>query len=483
VGLPRSMALPRQARVLLLAAALLAPGPGGCTGENRDPRPSFVFVLVDAMRRDRLATYGSERAPTPFLDGRAAHGLVFEHAVAQAPWTTPSMASLWTSRYPTEIGVDAPEDTRGLRDIRRAPASRLAGNAVTLAAILARHGYRASAVVANANAGNAFGLLEGFSDEVEGARLPADRVVDLAIERVDAARATQDRVPLFLYLHFVDAHSPNRPPPPYDRLYPTRDGAPHQEIDHAWPFDRGAGIEGEEFEIRRSHKLALYDGSLRFVDDQLRRLAAHLAGAGLADRFVWVVAADHGEEFWDHVAFERAHLEQPAGWIGVRHGHTLFGELLDVPLLLWGPGVPQARVPQQVRNLDVAPTVLGLAGIAPPASMRGIDVVAALRTRTLRSLPAYSTSIAYGHDARSLEEGELKLVVYGPSQAGQRAFLFARPAGALEDTDLSLQEPARAAALHHELDAIEAGLEHPPPQPAALDPRMRRQLEELGYAE
>jgi arylsulfatase A-like enzyme len=480
VGRPSSMGLPRRAALLLLAAALLAPGPGACTGEARDPRPSFVFVLVDTLRRDRLATYGSERAPTPFLDAQAAHGLVFERAAAQAPWTTPSMASLWTSRYPTEIGVDAPEDVRGLRDIRRAPASRLAANALTLASILARHGYRTSAVVANANAGDAFGLLEGFADRVEGARLPADRVVDLALERVDSARAAPDRTPLFLYLHFVDAHSPNRPPPPYDRLFPTRDGAPHEAVDHAWPFDRGSGTAGDAFEVRRSHKLALYDGSLRFVDDQLRRLAAHLADAGLADRFVWVVAADHGEEFWDHVAFEHAHLEQPAGWVGVRHGHTLFGELLDVPLLLWGPGVPQARVPQQVRNLDVAPTVLGLAGIAPPPSMRGIDLVTALRARNLRSLPAYGSSIAYGQRARSLEEGERKLVVLG---TGQPSFLFARPAGALEGADLSLREPARAAALNRELEGIEAELEHPPAQPASLDARTRRQLEELGYAE
>ena len=90
-----------------------------------------------------------------------------------------------------------------------------------------------------------------------------------------------------------------------------------------------------------------------------------------------MVASDHGNEFWDHAELGGNVHVDPRRVAGFSHGHSLFGELLDVPLIMSGPGIRRGRVPGMVRNIDIAPTILTLAGVAVPASMRGVDLVRA----------------------------------------------------------------------------------------------------------
>ena len=446
-------------------------------------RPNIVLVLVDTLRSDHLRAYGYERDTMPFVDSLARSGLLFEDAVAQAPWTSASMASMWTSRYPSEVGgVVLPGDD-GLRNLGKTPRLRMNENVATLSELLSGAGYRTIAAVANGHAGSQIGLLRGFDSKLESP-LAAGPLTDAALGLLDKLTASGSPPAFFLYLHYRDAHEPTYPPEPYRSLFPSEDGTPHGRQYARWKHGDAEDPEATEVRAFRSHKLALYDGALRYVDDQVRRIAARLDQAGLLERTIFVLASDHGEEFWEHARLgRRVHLD-PRGISGIGHGHTLFRELLDVPLVLSGAGLPARRVATQVRNLDLAPTLIGLAGLsAEGLGMRGVDLVTAIRSGELGPLAALSEDIAYGAGARSVEDGRYKLVRYEATRDGRSELLFDRTADPTERRDLLAERSEIAERLRESLDS---GFNDSPPDwavPVELDESTREELRALGYVD
>ena len=454
----------------------------GC-GPSESPRPHIVFVLIDTLRRDHVGAYGYERDTTPFIDSLAAKGLLFEDAVAQAPWTAASMASLWTSLLPSEAGGVVLPDDDGIRNLGTTPLLRMRADPPTLAGRLSAGGYLTIAGIANAYAGSAIGLLRGFASVLEKP-LDARGLTDAAVEHLSRHFESEQARPVFLYLHFRDAHEPTFPPEPYRSLFAAADGEPHANEHARWRHGDRQDLEADDVRAFRSHKIALYDGALRFVDEQLRRLAEELEKLGVLDRTVFVIASDHGEEFWDHARLG-GHLHvDPRGIAGIGHGHTLFGELLDVPLILSGAGLPAQRVREQVRNLDLAPTLLGLAGLpADTPGWRGIDLLAAIEAGELVPLDAFSESIAYGPEARSLEDARHKLIHYERTRDGSTELLFDRSADPDEQRDLRSDRPAELAAMREKLGAIRRGTAPMEGDHVEIDESMRARLRELGYLE
>jgi arylsulfatase A-like enzyme len=189
-------------------------------------------------------------------------------------------------------------------------------------------------------------------------------------------------VPFFVLLHVFDPHDPYRPYPPYDTLWV--DAAEIEEHEQRArqvaafipdPVLRSmqmptreqldaAAVDPEAFQrVRR----AWYDGSIRAMDAELGKLFEFLRSSGLASSTVVAVTSDHGEEFLEH------------GRTG--HGHSVYGELVDVPLILWGPGsLPAGRVvAPTVESVDLMPTLLELSGLAPPAGVQGVSRLALAR--------------------------------------------------------------------------------------------------------
>jgi arylsulfatase A-like enzyme len=447
-------------------------------------QPNIVLIVIDALRKDHLGCYGHSRETSPFIDSLAAEGLVFERALSQAPWTAASMASIWTSQYPQDAGVGALEDDDGLRNLENDRVSRMRTEPTTLAEQLGHSGYRTIAITGNPFASSRYGLLRGFDEKIEHrVREPAEKVVSDGIDLLEKSQPTPNPRPFFLYLHFMDAHEPTKPPAPFDGLFQTLDQKPHRDRHYGWAYHRNKNKpQGPEFDVYRSHKLALYDGAIRYIDDQIERLVNHLETVGQKRETVFVIAADHGEEFWNHAEFGRQVSLDPRSIAGVGHGHTLFGELLDVPLILMGPGVPRGRVSTTVRNLDIAPTILGLSGSDPlDSNSRGIDLLAAIRSDALPHLDAVAQDIAYGHEARSIQDAEFKYIEYRRTRNDVLRFLFA--AGE-EDRNLLSAHPERAAALEQRLrDELGASIAGPRRDREApeLDPATREQLKELGY--
>jgi arylsulfatase A-like enzyme len=374
-------------------------------------------------------------------------------------------------------GVVRPGDD-GLRNLAKTPLLRLSESAPTLAALLSSAGYRTIAAVSNGYAGASVGLLRGF-DSVLERPLAAGPLTDAAIAVLEAEN---DSAPFFMYVHYRDAHEPTEPPEPYRTLFPSDDGAPHGPEHARWLHGDVEDPDSPEVRAFRSHKLALYDGALRYIDDQVRRIAARLEETGLLDETIFVVASDHGEEFWDHARVGRALHVDPRGIWGIGHGHTLFGELLDVPLILSGAGLPARRVPTQIRNLDLAPTLLGLIGASSEGTgMRGIDLIAAMEAGTLSPLLAMSEDIAYGAGARSIDDGRHKLVRYESTRDSRRELLFDRDKDPGEQRDRLAEEPDVARRLREALGVHEPGAVPTGATPAELSEAKREELRALGY--
>ena len=457
-------------RLLILLFLTLQIG-AGCT-RSEEPKPNILFLLVDTLRVDHVGAYGYDRKTTPFIDSLGRRGTVFDTAIAQAPWTTPSMASIWTSRLPTDVGVGAKPSSKGLRHAFSRPPTGLNDEAVTLAEVLADRGYTTIAVTANSFSGERFFLLQGFADTFTK-RMRAHRIFATALERFEAR--TDKEAPVFLYVHVIDVHQPTNPPKPYDQLFETTDGTPHEKRHYTWTeyFDC-EGLETAEFEHYKSHKVALYDGALRFIDASFRKFHKDLAARGLSDNTIIVVASDHGEEFWEHAEFQCKHHIDSRPKSGFGHGHSMSQELLHVPLIMFGPGVPAQRYTALARNLDIAPTLLELAGVPPPPEMIGVNLFD-------RAPPqiAVSEDLAYGVNARAVQDPSHKLVVYERTKTGQTQFLFDKNRG--EGIGSAISDPALVSRLENALGESPKGGKQG--QEVTLDEKTLEALRALGYAD
>ncbi|MDF1798350.1 MAG: sulfatase [Planctomycetota bacterium] len=463
----RSLAL-RQA--LPLAALLL--GCAGCSDAQLPTdhqRLNVLLITVDTLRADHVGTYGYGRGTTPAIDALAERGVVFENALAPAPWTLPSVASIHTGLYPSAHGIQRIKD-------------RLSDEATTLAEVLGAHDYRTVSIVSNSLVRPHFGFGQGFDafDTSEAAghdHVSTPGLTKLAKRRL--ARFAESDRPFFLSLLHFDPH--------YDWL------------DHGLGLatDAGSSLAGDE-SIERLRLMASagelgppevaalrsrYDEEIRFTDDGIAELLAELERLGLADDTLVVLVADHGEEFLEH------------GWLG--HTRYLYQGMVHVPLIVADPrhgDQHQRRVAPPVSTVSVMATVLELAGIDPApyqldaASLAGyvaqgassyepgpvfsevdfvptnpnnhakvahLEAVLEGHTKTVRSL------IGNAHERYDLEADPGELVDLAKSPAGLAA---ARESGALLD---AWREAREARAL--------------PRSQGQTTKAERERIEKLGY--
>jgi arylsulfatase A-like enzyme len=296
--------------------------------------PVVVLYLVDTLRADHLSLYGYPRHTAPELERFARDGVVFDHAIAASNWTKPSVASIFTSLLPRDHGC-----LEGY--------NRLDPELVTLAEALHDRGFATGGVVVNPLVrGKNMHFDQGF--DLFGAPASpnrAEQAVDAALAFVDARRG----LPTFVYVHTMDAHTPYEPPPPFDRMFPP---FPEPGRKASTPADYREPLDLDRL-------VGQYDGAIAYGDREFGRLLDGLRERGLYDRATIVFLADHGEEFLDHGAFG--------------HGHTMFDELIRVPLVVKYAGRREGgrRVARQVPLLDVLPTVLKSQGVPPPPGIAG----------------------------------------------------------------------------------------------------------------
>jgi arylsulfatase A-like enzyme len=304
--------------------------------------PLAIVYLVDTLRADHTGPYGYARRTTPELDEFAGDAVVFEHAIAHASWTKPSVASILTSRLPSRHRAVQ------LRDA-------LDPDNPTIARRLFERGFSTGAAIANSviyDAESAFDPgFEVFAglhgeDDRRSKLVGADVVVDSALAFLEAHRG----LPTFLYVHTMDPHVPYAPPPPFDRMF-----EPHASEEHPARDPRTDYKEP----LDRERMIAQYDGDVAFGDREFGRFLRALKAAGRYDDALVVFLGDHGEEFLDH-----------GRWL---HGRSLYDELIRIPLLVKFPGRRWhgRRVARQVQGMDVVPTVLEALAQPLPADLGG----------------------------------------------------------------------------------------------------------------
>ena len=357
----------------------------GC-GEKSSSGPyNIILISIDTLRPDHMSCYYYFQPTTPTIDALAMQGTVFDKALATSSWTLPSHTTMFTGLYPAFHGVQ--DD-----------GSKLANSIPTLAEHLKLGGYQTWGVVSHLYVSSQFGLERGFDvfDDslIEGGiRVPrAQEVVDRALELITAAESA----PYFAFIHFYDPHWDYDPPPPFDTKFtdPDYDGLIDGTMRTMLPYLDGSqamppgGLR---------HIVNLYDGEIAYVDAEIDRLLGNLEQAGKLKNTIIVVTSDHGEEFRDH------------GRLG--HQKSLFREVMEVPLIISGhPAFPPGQRRRDLTSLiDLAPTLLELAGAEPLPTIQGQSLVA---NETPANRVLYAESIRFGNEMRAAQQKNEKVIHY-----------------------------------------------------------------------
>ncbi len=446
----------------------------GCSGvrSRAEPARNLLVICIDTLRADRLGSYGHTRDTSPTFDSLASGGALFEDAIAQAPWTVPAIASLFTSLLPSEHGAELTGPVRNFSE-KQLPGN-LREDAPTLAETVAASGFRSALFSANPFLIGGFG--RGF-ESATVARQDAAGLTDQAIGWLETR--SSDR--FFLYIQYMDLHEPLNPPESFADLFPVTDAGPRLPRHGGWAFGRSHELRSDGFENFRAHRFALYDAALRYVDSEVSRLIERLRELDVLENTLIVLTSDHGEEFWEHAELEAQLGGDPRGISGIGHGHSMFQELLRIPLVFFGPGVVNRRLDCPVQHIDVAPTALALLGLQPAPGMRGRDLSDLLTdsgsTSQCREVPLIAQSPAYGVDAQALIVRHKKLITRADGQ--RLLFDLANDPG--ETRNLAPTEARLVELLTRILEAETRPGAVTPTSQMELDEDSKSQLKALGY--
>jgi arylsulfatase A-like enzyme len=430
--------------------------------------PNIVLVVVDTLRADRTTIGGYARPTTPALERLAARGIVYENACSAASWTWPSTASILTGLDPSEHGVVSDSSCYLPEEI------------TTLAEALQKNGWTTAAFSGNPLVAPSHNFGQGFETFglSPGEFLTSEKIVPDAL----AWLGTRVSVRFFLYLHLIDPHEIHRIHDP-ERAQFAGDPPPGMD-EHAMTqyADRLLAGESPEKVVPPAHLAWLkagYDAGVATSDHWIGRLLDRLDELGLRETTMVAITSDHGEEFLEH-----GHL---------KHGQSLYTELVHVPLVIAGPGIAHgARVKTIVSNLDLAAS-LARAGGVQFGSAQASDL---LHPETLVPLPVF-TSTEYGWWRGTLDSSlrgtradgwslHYDLIAGRPDAARAldeaRVELFDLRTDPMEQHDVAREERNRALALVSEIERREAALTARRPRSVPAGSGTQHLLEATGYA-
>jgi arylsulfatase A-like enzyme len=453
-------------------------------------KPNVLLITIDTLRADHLGCYGGESILTPTIDSLAAGGVMFKSVTSHVPLTLPSHTSILTSADPPIHGV---------RDNAR---YRFENSIPTLAEVFKTAGYATSAFISAFVLDSRFGLDRGFhvyDDNIQnqayfyffstsppftlagGMKLlgltppykperKADKTTEAAMAWLDENREKR----FFMWVHYFDPHGPLNPPSPYDTLY-LEPGKNRQEfLDNVERYITLQGqsdsnlLSPEEIEGIRT----LYKGEVTFTDHSIGALLDHLRLLGIEDRTLIVVTSDHGQSISEHQ------------YIG--HSVELYREILHVPLIFTYPGkIPEGMtVENQVRSIDIMPTVLSMLDIDIPATCRGRDLTSVIRSRPGedKDPPAYIETL----HARPMKKRLVGIVSgdykYFRALEGNREELYWITSDPEEAENLVMQDIEQATYLRTQLQDMIEGMEtYATSREIPLDHETMEAMKALGY--
>ncbi len=495
------------ALALAFGAALVLSFSGGESGhakkESPPPpgeAPNVLVLLIDTLRADHLSCYGYERRTSPNMDRAAAEGALFLNTYSQASWTKPATASLMTGVYPsthqtTTMGSGLMDSFRILPEVfsdRGYRTAILTANNLVSPLFGFDQGvdffyYGKSQMVRELMLGNIIRTLlrsnqerkqkvEDYFWRLEAVLRFSERVdYDPSVDALNARflewfEENPDR-PFFAYIHYIEPHYPYTPPAPYDTLFAPIEPGAYVQPTHNYgfqPFDQMSSVDTELLEA----VIGEYDGEIAYLDNRFGHLFSELGELGIFDNTILVITSDHGEEFFEH-----------AMW---GHGHSLFDEVVRIPLIIrFPPRIPPGTEITALASLvDIFPTLLDLSGIEETIDLAGRTLVPVIDAgdTLVTAAESYGEVMKGGRKAWFLTDGRYKVVRY---QKGvlEKTLLFHLDGDGTEQVDLVDSLPAVADSLRRRMDdiyresssnAVEGNLRR-------IDKATEDQLRALGY--
>jgi choline-sulfatase len=351
---------------------------------------NVVVVLIDTMRARSLKPFNpSTRVKTPVLDQIAQEGTVFEACQAPENWTKPSTASLLTSLYPATHGA-------------KTDGAMVPKGATLLSESLKESGFKTGSFIANGYVSDKFGFNQGWDYYTNYIRekksTDAENVFKEAGDWVEQHKDER----FFAYIHTIDPHVPYDPPAEFLSMYMKGEYA--GQVSPRKTPDQLAEAKKSPPKVTfnaqdKQYLKDLYDGEVSYHDHYLGLFVDRLKKLGLYDDTIFVITADHGEEFDEH-----------GSW---GHGHSVYQELLWIPYVVRLPGVVPAnqRIRQAVSSMSIYPTVVEAVGAPTPSTLEGQSVLAWARGGAPPAAPvAFSDFL---DDRRVIRAGRWKLILRG----------------------------------------------------------------------
>lgn len=429
---------------------------------------NVIVVLIDTLRADKLKPYNTNtRVQTPGLDGLVSGAAIMANARTQENWTKPSVATLLSSLLPWEHGA--------VTDDAVVPSS-----VELMPEIMQERGFYTGALITNGYVSDKFGFKQGWNTYRnyirEGRPNRAQYVAADVLEWLD--RRPQDK-PFFLYIHTIDPHVPYKPPEHFLAMYDAQPYSGVVDFSRDGTLLENIKIGRTKLNVRdKEHLVALYDAEITYHDAHFAAMLEGLQRRGLSDNTMIVITADHGEEFWDH------------GSVG--HGHSVYDELLHVPLVVKVPGLTQhtTSIPDAVGLVDVLPTVLDVLGQPIPEQLAGRSFLPQLRGQG-SSAPRTAVS-GFMEGWRTLAVGSVKLI----QRTAAHTMLFDVATDPSEQNNLAPTRPLTLRYLRGQLGLVLDGqaagatgtaVASTKPRPAhktertEIDAETEAQLRALGY--
>ena len=355
-----------------------------------EPARNVVVLLIDTLRASKLqAYYPKTRVKTPTVDTFASEGTLFERSQSPENWTKPSVASVLTSLHPATHNT-------------KQDASKLPKSALMLSEVYQKAGFQTASFIANGYVSNAFGFDQGWDHYTNYIREARNTTASNVFGEAEGWIEKNKDGRFFVYIQTIDPHVPYDPPAKFLEMYDSLpyNGQVQNRRTHLMLDDAKKNPKKYAFTKRdKEHIEALHDGEISYHDEYFGKFLTKLRELGLDENTLIVVTSDHGEEFQEH-----------GSW---GHGHSVYQELLGVPLMFRWPGVIPAntRIGPVVSTLDIGPTVLEATGVPIPDQFEGRSLLGFMRGDWPQG-PYVAFSDFLDH-RRVIRGGDWKMIIRG----------------------------------------------------------------------
>jgi len=436
---------------------------------------NIILISIDTLRADHLGCYGYGRNTSPNIDDLASESAVFKNVYSTSPWTLPAHVSLFTSFYEVKHQVSEGDE-------------KIRPSLNTLTEILKRGGYYCSAVTGGGFVSSLFGFSQGFDSYIQqNDGLFVTESASWVFEHTSQWLDMNKDKNFFLFIHTYQPHTPYACPSPYNTMFCDEDS----KWDSIRYHDHLGGDKGR-FQVlseeEKQNVIDIYDGEIRFTDEVLiKPLIDKLKNLDLYDDSLIIVTSDHGEEFFDH-----------KGW---GHSHTLYDELLRVPLII---KFPDSRYSGEefdniVRLVDIMPTILDELNInLVHNDLDGKSLIPILEHKETenRSFLAYKQGYLLDNpipEKYAMNQGKDKLIFNKQFKKEDRAFFTEPPPlteefelynlalNPLETKNLASEEPSLVRQIFKCIENFIQKTKEVDPSKLKVDERTKEQLRALGY--